>query len=140
MVSTHPQVSLGILEGDYPGHPDFNLAPLPQVIPISHMVRTAILDEWRNTYCRLWMLQLPASMVLCNDVWADPVSVAISHGFSGNDLLVVFRLWKVLMAPRIRTVSLPLVTPVEVSPSLAAAKPEITENNNQTEVSNCLPR
>ena len=78
-------------------------------------------------------------MVLCDDVWVDPVSVVISRGSSGNDLLVVFRPWKVPMAPRIRTVPLPPVTPVEVSPSLAAAKPKITENNNQTEVSNCLP-
>jgi hypothetical protein len=79
-------------------------------------------------------------MILCDDVWADPVSVAVSRSFGVNDLLTVFRPWKVSMAPLIRTVPLPPVTPVEVSPSLAAAKPEITENNNQTEVSNCLPR
>jgi hypothetical protein len=79
-------------------------------------------------------------MVLCDDVWAGPVSVAISRSLSLNDFLTVFYSWKVPMALRIRTVPLPPVTPVEVSPSLAAAKPKYTENNNQAEVSNCLPR
>jgi hypothetical protein len=79
-------------------------------------------------------------MILCDDVWAGPVSVTVPRSLGVNDLLTVFRPWKVPMAPRIRTVPLPPVTPVEVSPSLAAAKPKYTENNNQTEVSNRLPR
>jgi hypothetical protein len=95
------------------------------------------------------------------------------------DSVVFFHPWKVLMAPRIRTIPLPLVPPDgitgshgnpydvefdaflgggnnhhqstqewtdslaqagEASTSLATAKPKITENNAQSEVSNFLPR
>jgi hypothetical protein len=78
---------------------------------------------------------LPASVVFHERVCPDPVGETACLCLSVDCSPPC----NILMAPRIPTVPLPQVTLVEMSPRLAAAKPENIENDGQPEVSNFLP-